>query len=380
MLPATRSEPDAWLVPLLAAALLSVVFMSPGATDPGTRSTMIFVLVPMLSMSGVFARSRGYLHARERTTLISFPIAAQEHLRAAVRLNLQGLAYVAALSLLAVLGTAALQGLAPEILARQGMECALLFICAAGLEPLVFAIGADLGRDFDEQDPRGILQRQISGGWTAPQAAIHLYTPAASVLGAAALAMVPQLAVASAFEGQRVSAAAIGMAAILPAAVLLAAVAWTQRIYERGYFEAVPWLMQSVRTLAGPPVPEALPPWITAIRHPVRRLLLLQWLRLTPVPRLRVVLLLLWIGWAITRGAVLSAPAIAVGVCLTMVWLVPNRALAREARQRMRALGHLPVPSTASEGREPLLTTLAWIPAVTVALIIVRHWIVASAA
>src|SRR5690606_35493405 len=73
------------------------------------------------------------------------------------------------------------------------------------------------------------------------------------------------------------------------------------RLYARGMFGAVPWVQEATRTLAGPPVPDEVPRWLLRGRDPLRRLVIRQFWRSTPVPGLRLWALLggsAWIGLA----------------------------------------------------------------------------------
>lgn len=130
-------------------------------------------------------------------------------------------------------------------------------------------------------------------------------------------------------------------------------------------FEAVPWLVEATRTLAGPATPLPAPAWLLRIRDPGLRLVLLQHQRLSPVPRLRFWIMLAVTGVLAWRGRPLGAVEIVVAIGALAAWCVPIAALRREADARARLLAPLPV---VARDRPAALLLLA--PAVVATLVV----------
>jgi hypothetical protein len=161
------------------------------------------------------------------------------------------------------------------------------------------------------------------------------------VLGlATALAMPGQLLVDRLVDDRSIPTALWGIA--IGAAIVAGLVRpLAHRPYVIAMFEAVPWLQQATRTLAGPPVPVAVPAAIARTRDPALRLFALQMWRTTPVPGLRLGALLVVGAWIGLVAGVTPARA-AVVVALATAWIVPGlRVLLRGAASRAATLlGH----------------------------------------
>jgi hypothetical protein len=135
------------------------------------------------------------------------------------------------------------------------------------------------------------------------------------------------------------------------------------RLYSQGVFEAVPFLAEATRTLAGPPVPERTPGFIARLRDPVLRLLVLQFWRETPVPTVRLIVLAgaaTWVGLA----GLPAAPHAALLLAASLLWLVPAQAIARTREARARLFATLPLPEHVREGGHPRATALLFAPPV----------------
>jgi hypothetical protein len=188
------------------------------------------------------------------------------------------------------------------------------------------------------------MQVSLGGGWTLPEAVVHLYAPALGVATAAAFAMPAQIGFDLLVDSEAVPAALWGVAA---AGGVVAAVAYmaSPMIYARGFFQAAPFLAEATRTLAGPPEPPALPRFIAAIRDPAFRLLVVQYWRLTPVPSLRLGLLLAATVWAVFTGVDLGKLSVVLVVAL--LWIVPATAVAAVSPVRDRISAPLPLSDQA---------------------------------
>ena len=338
---------EAWLAPAVAAVVA-------GATLAGAPPEVslvrgwVFVIGPLVWLAGLAPRLQGYLHDPARLRLLPLPLPGAAHWRAASAPHHLGLALTAALGTIAIAAACAPKLPVP---ATVGLVADWLWlgIFVALLEPWTPAIAAFLGRRFEGGGARSIQER-LSGGVTLPEATAHLYVPPLVLGLATALAMPGQLLVDRLVDRESVPSAlwaiAIGAAVLV---LLLRPVA--HRPYVIAVFEAVPWLGQATRTLAGPPVPAAVPALVARTRDPALRLFLLQLWRTTPVPGLRLGAL---VGIAVWIGLVagLTAPRAAVVVALATAWIVPGlRVLVRGAGSRARAIGVRPGSPASHSGR-----------------------------
>ena len=113
---------------------------------------------------------------------------------------------------------------------------------------------------------------------------------------------------------------------------------------------------------------------VASIRDPVRRVLVLQLLRATPVPLLRLALLLAFVVWVAMSDDSPGAATIAFGFVLAGVWLVPCRPLWLERARRERWLAPLPLSTRRRAGRDPLVTALVLAPTGAAALVLLLRW------
>jgi len=340
---------ELWLVPALAAAVGCATLSSAGAELELLRG-LVFVGGPLLLLAGLHSRLEGYLHARARQSLLPLPIEPERCWAAARGPHLAGLSWTGVLGIAAVAGAGVGAGLSWAHVGNLVGDLAWLWLLAMATEPVVPAASAWLGRRFAEDRPERRWQRTLGGGWTIPEAVVHLYAPALGVGLSALLAMPGQLWLDWRVDGRPTPAALEGAA--LAGLVVAVVLGWVSvRAYVRGMFGAVPWVHEAMRTLAGPPVPEGVPGWLLVGRDPVRRLVLRQLWRVTPVPGLRLVVLLggaAWIGLAARP----SVPAAAIVVALIAVWLVPAaRPLRVLAAGRARLCAPLPLPPAGRAGR-----------------------------
>jgi hypothetical protein len=330
-----------WLVPALVAALWGLLLARAADPDrPGLLRSLVFVGGPALLMAGLHGRLTGYLHARGRSVLLPLPLSSTEHYLAARRRHVRGL-----LATVAV-GTAAV---ALPCLARLGptpltwgllVDWLAVAVLSFGLEPLIAGTSSWAGRRFAAEHPLHRVQVSLGGGWTLPEAVVHLYAPAFGVATAAALAMPLQIGVDLTIDGDPVPNALWGFAAA-GLVLAVAAHAAAPRLYARGFFQAAPFVAEATRTLAGPPEPPALPRSIAAIRDPALRLLVTQYWRLTPVPGLRLGLLVAAAAWAALTGVDLAK--ISVVLVVSLLWLVPATTVRNHRPLRDRLWAALPV-------------------------------------
>lgn len=365
-----------WLVPALAAAVGCAVLSSAGA-DLVLLRGLVFVGAPLLLLAGLHPRLEGYLHARARHTLLPLPLPPALTWVAARGPHRAGLGWTGLLGAAAVAGGALGAGLGGIATANLVGDLAWPWLVAVGLEPVVPAAGAWLGRRFEDGRPERRLQEALGGGWTIPEAVVHLYAPALGVGLGALLAMPGQLWLDRTVDGLPTPPAlgALALGGPLVAAGLGRAAVWA---YARGMFGAVPWVQEAVRTLAGPPVPDAVPRWLLVGRDPMRHLVLRQLWRATPVPGLRLGALVggaAWIGLAATP----SVPAAAMVVALCAVWLVPCARLRALAAARARLAAPLPLPAVARRGRSPAALVVIAAPVVASVLGVATAWAWSSA-
>jgi hypothetical protein len=328
---------EAWLSPAVAAAIAFATLAS-APVELDLLRGWVFAIGPLLWLSGLAPRLHGYLHDPVRLRLLPLPLAGKAHWAAAARPHRQGLVLTAALGVAAIMAACG-----PELpmAATLGLVVDWLWlgVLVALLEPWTPSLAAFLGRRFQAGGARA-MQTRLSGGFTLPEATAHLYVPPLVLGLATALAMPGQLLVDRLVDDRSIPTALWGIA--IGAAIVAGLVRpLAHRPYVIAMFEAVPWLQQATRTLAGPPVPVAVPAAIARTRDPALRLFALQMWRTTPVPGLRLGALLVVGAWIGLVAGVTPARA-AVVVALATAWIVPGlRVLLRGAASRAATLlGH----------------------------------------
>lgn len=356
-----------WVVPAVVASLWALLLAAASDSGIATRRGLVFVGGPVLLLSGLHSRITGYLHAPSRAQLLVLPIPPLAHFGAARARHLRGLAETLALGSIAVLA-----GLVPgsgwSDAAPLVLDWAALAVIAGLFEPMIPAASAALGRRFEEGSWADDMQRRAGGGWTLPETSVHLYAPAGGVGLAAAAAMPLQIAFDLSADGRAVPG---GLWAVGLAAVVVAGLAWlaAPKIYGLGVFEAVPFVAEATRTLAGPPIPEPTPKAIARLKDPVLRLLVLGFWRETPAPTLR--LLAVAGATALAGASAQVGPAhIAVWLAAVLLWVVPATVLARSRPLRARMLSTLPLPPAQRDGSHPRALALLWAPVVLGAVVL----------
>lgn len=348
-----------WVVPAVVASLWAVLLAASADVGLATRRGMVFLGGPVLLLAGLHARITGYLHAPSRVQLLVLPLPPAAHFKAARSRHLRGLAETLGLGTVAVLAglvpTSGWEGSLPLVL-----DWAALAVIAGLFEPMIPAASAALGRRFEPESWAGDLQQRASGGMTLPETAVHLYAPALGVGVATAAAMPLQLGFDLTADGTTVPA---GLWAVGGLAVVLAALAFVAApaVYAKGIFEAVPFLAEATRTLAGPPIPETTPTAIARLRDPVLRLLVLGFWRETPAPTFRLIALAGATAF-VAMASPISPAHIAVWVAGVLLWLVPATSLSRSRPLRARLLSTLPLPPAQRTGSHPRATALLWAP------------------
>jgi hypothetical protein len=339
-----------WLVPAFAAALWSGVMAMVADAPIATQRSLVFLGGPLLLLSSLHARLYGFLHAPERMRWLPLPIAAQRHWQSAVQMQVPGFGITVLLGIAALMVAGLDLGLAAEF--------AWLAVFALVLEPSAAATAAWLGRRFPEHGRANELQRSLGGGWTTPEAVVHLYAPALFLALATMLAMPGQLSLERWLDGHPLGAGAWA-AALLPLLVALGLRAAAPRHYRLGMWEAVPWLSEATRTLAGPPQPEATPAWASKISDPWIKLLVIQFWRITPLPYLRLVLVVGVAAVTWLRTDPPTGPLVAVAMACVGAWLIPAGAVLRESTSRARMCGALPLPLGRRRGRPGVVAVVA---------------------
>jgi hypothetical protein len=335
------------LVPVLVAAGWWAVLAM--ADTLATARSLVFLGGPLLLLAGLHARLFAYLHAPERLTLLPLPIDPLRHHDEALRRHRPALAVTLVLGIVAIVAAVLSGGGSWWRGLGLAGEFAWLGVVAWLLEPAIAGASAWLGRRFPAGSRGHELQRSLGGGWTTPEAVIHLYAPALGLALAAALAMPGQLGLerwldAGALAGNHV------LLALVPLVVALALRVASPRFYAAGVWEAVPWLAEATRTIAGPPRPEPSPAWLRMFDDPWLRLTLVQFLRLTPLPMLRLGGLLGFGAYLVVRDAPLGGPSVAALLALVGLWWVPGRIVRQQAAVRARMAAALPLPASRRGG------------------------------
>jgi hypothetical protein len=374
-LPRSRLTQASWLVPAFAAALWFGVMTTVADAPIATQRSMVFLGGPLLLLSGMHARLFGFLHAPERLRWLPLPIVAERHWQAAIRMQLPGFGIAVLLGILALILALGSEPMPNGITLDLGLaaEFVWLAVVAALLEPSAAATAAFLGRRFPEHGRGHELQRSLGGGWTTPEAVVHLYAPAFFLALATALAMPGQLSLERWLDGHPPSAGSWA-AALLPLLVAIGLRALAPRHYRVGMWEAVAWLSEATRTLAGPPQPEATPAWAGKISDPWIRMLVIQFWRITPLPYLRLALVLGVAVVAWVRADPPTGPLIAVAMACVGAWLIPAGAVLRESSNRARMSGALPLSPGRRQGRPGAvaLITVAAPPVLMVGVLAIR--------
>lgn len=359
--------PSAWVAPILVAATWSIALVSEPSIA-GQRG-LVFAGGPFVLLAGLHARLAGYLHARERERLQPLPIAPVRHFAAARPAHRRGLA------LTALCGFAAIATATLPDLARAGWlaaDFAALVLAAALIEPAIAGAAAYAGRRFPASHWLAEAQRTGAGGWTSAEAAVHLYAPALGVGVAMIVAMPAQLTLYRLAEQGDAGARHWTLLAV-PFVVALFIRLTASRLYSAGFWEAVPWLAEATRRLAGDGVPNPRPAFVARIGNPVLQLGATQLARLCPLLAARLLALVGVTGWLLSRAAAPDAPRLALWCGLVALWLAPLQVLARERRRNALVLAALPVPAPERAGRlRGLEGMICGVPALLGALLLAR--------
>jgi hypothetical protein len=325
----------------------------------------VFVGAPLLSLCDLHARLHGYLHALPRRALLPVPVAPRRHHLAGLAAHGRGLLGFTALGAAAVtLGSG---------VALLGDF--LLFVVALAIwEPLAAAAAAWFGRRFPPGSRLVSLQRSAAGGLTLPEAAVHLWAPGLVVIVAASVAMPLQLAL-DRLADRAVPVPSLAFLGSMGLLVGLGLGLGGRKWFSAGFFGAVPVLSEAERTLSGGPRPEASPLGVRGIASPVLRLHLLRLLRLTPLPRLRLALVGLWMGATLLGEGPPSSGGWRVGLLLSLLWVLPLGRLLRTRQALGRFIAPLPLSRglVASMATWLGLTAPAWGPP----LVVLVRWSVA---
>lgn len=356
-LPRPRARFADALVPAFAAALWSGVMAMAADAPIATQRSLVFLGGPLLLLAGLHGRAFGFLHAPERERWLSLPISPDRHWQAAVRMHAPSFGITVLLGILALVLPL---GFEPTPRASVGLavEFVWLAVFAGLLEPVAASTAALLGRRFPEHGRGHELQRSLGGGWTTPEAVVHLYAPAFFLALATALAMPGQLSWERWLDGHPLGAGS-WTAALLPLPIAIGLRMLAPRQYRVGMWEAVAWLSEATRTLAGPPQPEPTPAWAGKISDPWIRLVVIQFWRVTPLPYLRLALVLGVGVVTLMRTAPPTGPLVAVAMACVGAWLVPAGAVVRESTSRARMCEALPLSAGRRRGRPGVTAAVA---------------------
>jgi len=328
-----------WLVPALCAVIWGTALAGLDAHAIGTQRTLVAVGGPTVLLSGLHARLYSYLHAPWRGDRLVQPIPPDEHFIIASRTHRAGWLRSAALGTLAIVLSVASRLDGDPIALGLVADWLVFALIAWATEPFIAAASAWAGRRFPSPSTVRQLQDALGGGWTLREAVVHLYGPALGLGLAMVLALPAQLAIDQAVDGMPAHRGLFG-AAVLGVAIAMG-LRWlaAPRLYRLGVFEAVPFLAEATKTLAGPAIPDPPPRWLRWLRDPSLRLVVLQFYRLTPVPNVRLIVLAVGTVLAARNP---SAPLLVILAATALVWLVPAQALVRSRPVRARLLAPLP--------------------------------------
>jgi hypothetical protein len=193
-----RSPLDPWeqahasvALPVVAAGIAAALLGAAAPLGAESQRSVAFALGPAVMLVTLHARTAAYLHDDGLGATLPLPIAVSRRFAAAQRRHLVGLAWQAAWGALAF-ALAGTDGATRLVLVLDWL--ALVVACAL-VEPLGAAASAWMGRRVPPESLAGQLQRSLGGGWTLPEAVVHLWAPAIALSLAAGLAMPVQLAI-----------------------------------------------------------------------------------------------------------------------------------------------------------------------------------------
>ncbi|KIG14783.1 hypothetical protein DB30_06369 [Enhygromyxa salina] len=345
----TAPPPASYLIPAFTAALWWAVMTMVADQGVATQRSLVFLGGPLVLLSGLHARLFTFLHAPDRIRWLPLPIAVARHWLAGIQ------AHLPAFTLTAALAAGALY-LASDI--TLVVEFCWFVVFAGLLEPLASALAAMFGRRFPEGSRARELQRSLGGGWTTPEAVVHLYAPAFALALAVLLAMPGQLSWERWVDGHALGTTQIAVS-LTPLLLALGLRLAAPALYRAGVWEAVPWLSEATRTLAGPPQPEPTPGWVRRVPDAWARLLIVQFLRMTPLPYLRLAIV---VGLAVHAALAEQAPGgpgIALGLAAIGLWTVPAGTVMRAQVARARLAGALPLSASKRRGHSGILAASA---------------------
>jgi hypothetical protein len=344
------------------------------SADLATQRSLVFIGGPLVLLAGLHARLGEYLHARARRA----PGGAADRAGAALRGGARRPIVAASRwrSISGLLGAGARLGSRGRARRARGLvlagDFAWLGALAGLIEPAIAGCSAYAGRRFPEE--HAIRQRAAAAGRAAGRRPRRRCT-CMRRRWASGWRCCWRCRASSAWRPLQTQGPRATHAGLLLAPLVLAlAVRWAApRLYAGGFFAAVAWLAEAMRSLAGPPEPSPRPVWVARLASPTARLWTTQWLRLTSAPLLRLALLLGWGGYLLLRAQAPGAPAVAVGLGLAALWLLPLQTLARQRRRNAALLASLPLPARARAGRAGgLAAAMVAVPGLLAAALLLR--------
>ncbi|HWB78035.1 MAG TPA: hypothetical protein VG755_23885, partial [Nannocystaceae bacterium] len=225
------------VLPIVAAAIVALASTAVASAPLPTQRGLVFVLGPLLLLVTLHARTAGYLHDDAVSLTLPLPIAPRDRFAAAHARHLRGLAWQAMWGLAAVAFAVLIAGAGPATALALVLDLGALVVAAALVEPVGAAIAARFGQRVPEDSFAAQVQRSLGGGWTLPEAVVHLYAPALALGTAAAIAMPWQLAIDRGVDGETVGENHLMVCAVvLVLALALRAIA--PRLYRAGVHDA----------------------------------------------------------------------------------------------------------------------------------------------
>ena len=184
-----RADPTEHVLPAIAAATWSLALSAAAPSGLATQRGLVFVIGPLVLLATLHARTGGYLHAPGHLRTFALPIDPRDRFEVARTRHLAALAMTIAWGIVAVTVAAPALGQRGAVHFGLVLDWLALAVFSAWVEPFAAAIASYFGRRLGPQHPGTDVLRSLGGGWTLPEAVVHLYAPALGLGLATALAM-----------------------------------------------------------------------------------------------------------------------------------------------------------------------------------------------
>lgn len=353
MLPRFKQPPYNWVAPALALTFGGSVLASHASESDQAIRNLLFLGGPLILFSGIHDRICSFIHADERYLLLHNPIESQDHWRQAMQSFSRQLAFIAVAGTATIVASQFLHPDPGDVLQQtiQGLIYASewLWLClfVGLLEPIGCAFAALAGRRYSGSSWVSEMQHTLSNGWTTPEATIHLYAPAVSLATATLLALPGQLTLARLFTESDIQTRYLS-ASLTPLIIaIFLRFFWAPHAYYKNVWYAVPWLEEARKSLGDFDQASPVPIWIRQIRDPVFKLIAIQWLRLTPLPHLRLLALLGYSIWLFFDQSSPSLIDVSIGSILIAWWILPTHKVFSQKKRISQLCSPLPLPEFA---------------------------------